>query len=88
MVRFRPILGRLDEVKQSMSETNRRKKDGENRDHANARMENQAVDQRQNVDRPDVAESRTGDSFDADLKRDSAKTKRGQGNATRQTKEG
>jgi hypothetical protein len=63
-----------------MSEKQRAKKDGENRDNQRARMENQATDERQNADRPNVKEGGTGDAFDADLKRNSAQTKRGRSN--------
>lgn len=60
-----------------MSETQRKKKDGENKDGKNSRMRRETTDLRQGADRPDVAEPRHGDSFDQDLERDSKATKRG-----------
>ncbi len=61
-----------------MSETNRRDKQGESKDKKNDRMTEQAVDERQGADRPDVHnEKQGGDEFDATLERDSKQSKRG-----------
>jgi hypothetical protein len=64
-----------------MSDHDRLKKDGERKDHKNARQDEPFVEPREGVDRPDVHnEKQPNDSFDEDLKRDSRNTPRGAGN--------
>jgi|GEM_PF-4381709 len=75
-------------VKPDMSETKRKKKDGENRDNQGRRMETGAIDEKQNAEQSKVAEPRSGDSFDEDLKRDNKNKPRGENIGTSNSERG
>jgi hypothetical protein len=59
----------------SMSEKNRRKKGGMNKDKKTARANQNIPDPKQNAPRNDVKEPREPDTFDLDLRKTSSKKK-------------